>query len=285
MSNFIITAKGSYDVNDGHGARHRGTPKTQTEAATELIINRLYLIDRLQQNRVSKHDTIVTLPERKFLYENIFDRVIDYQSQFVGRTSSENDLVARFNHVVDSQNRICKPFYKHYERDKDLISCIKYNDEILNKQLNDFIIVVVRLKNSDTRRNLDLEYWREFLTSIKDRYDKIFIFGKGCDELVRDNIEYIDTLQDYCSYLHHEKCKHVISTISGPCHYVQQFGNVCGDTTLHMIDNNHLIPFGGHDDPSYFHPCINFTKVHINIIDGAPEASKLQEHIWKNPQK
>lgn len=279
MDNYIITAIGDYDVNQGDGSTNRGTPDTQTEAATELIINRLYLIDLLQQGIVSKSDTIMTLPERKFLYENIFDDVIDYDDKL--RKHSKRDLVKE----TTGKNKInipYMPFYKHYERDKDLIYNINYNDAILNKKLNDFIICVIRLKNSDTRRNLDLDYWKEFLSSIQNRYDKIFIFGKGCDKLAKDNIEYIDTLQDYCSYIHHEKCKHIISTISGPCHYVQQFGNVSGDTTMHMIDNHNMIPAtGSHKDPSYFHPCINFTKVNIKIIHGSPEASKLQEHIWK----
>jgi hypothetical protein len=278
MSNYIITAVGDYDVNQGDGSINKGTPATQTEAATELIINRLYLIDLLQQKIISSSDTIVTLPERKFLYENIFDNVIDYDDKL--RKQSNRDLVKETTGPGFTLPYM--PFYKHYERDKDLIYDINYNDKILNKKLNDFIICVIRLKNSDTRRNLDLDYWKEFLSSIQNRYDKIFIFGKGCDKLVKDNIEYIDTLQDYCSYIHHKKCKHVISTISGPCHYVQQFGNVSGDITMHMIDNHNMMPDSGpHKDPSYFHPCINFTKVNINIIHGAPGASKLQERIWK----
>ena len=175
MSKYIITAVGDHNVNKGNGSRTTGTPATQTEAATELIINRLYLIDLLQQKVISKSDTIVTLPERKFLYENIFDNVIDYYDKL--RNQAKRDIVKETT-SGDGLNHIpYKPFYKHYERDKDLIYDINYNDKILNKKLNDFIICVIRLKNSDTRRNLDLDYWKEFLSSIQNRYDKIFIFG------------------------------------------------------------------------------------------------------------
>ena len=75
--NRIICAKGTADVNAGNNTWSRGTPMTQTEAATELIINRLQVIDLLQRGKISSDSTIVTLPERKFLYENIFN-IINY---------------------------------------------------------------------------------------------------------------------------------------------------------------------------------------------------------------
>jgi hypothetical protein len=40
MYKYIICAKGSIDVNAGNGLFTGGNPTTQTEAATELIINR-----------------------------------------------------------------------------------------------------------------------------------------------------------------------------------------------------------------------------------------------------
>ena len=78
--------------------------------------------------------------------------------------------------------------------------------------------------------------------------------------------------------MHHPNCKNVVSTISGPCHYVQHFGNVNKDTILTMIDNRNLIKNYG-DDPSYFHPCINFTNVKINFINEIIETEKLIEKI------
>ena len=81
MSRYVICAKGSYDVNSGNGSYCKGTPTLQTEAATELIINRLAVIDWLQQGKLSKDDCIVTLPERKFLYQNLFDNVEEWNKQ------------------------------------------------------------------------------------------------------------------------------------------------------------------------------------------------------------
>jgi|TARA_R110000782_G_scaffold37676_2_gene88988 hypothetical protein len=263
----IICAKGSNDVNDGHGIEAAGTPETQTEAATELIINRLAVIDMLQTKKISKHDTIITLPERKFLYENLFDNVEVWDGQ-IGI-----DIVAgKFYNKLPY-----KPFYNNYERDKELIFNISYNNNILNSDIGNFLICIPRLKNSDTRRNLPQDEWKNFINHVKTNFDKVLVFGKGNELLDNGNdILYVDTLQDYCSYLHHKNCKHVVSTISGPCHYVQQFGNVDGKCVMTMIDNHGLIKTY-HKDPSYFHSCINFTDVTINYIN---DIKHLKEQKW-----
>jgi hypothetical protein len=272
MSRYVICAKGSYDVNSGNGSYCKGTPTLQTEAATELIINRLAVIDWLQQGKLSKDDCIVTLPERKFLYQNLFDNVEEWNKQ------TGIDIVNGYAPGGKYYNQLpYKPFYGNYERDKELIFNISYNDDILNSDIGKFLICIPRLKNSDKRRNLPQHEWKDFINHVKKNFDKVIVFGKGNESLDNgDDVLYVDTLQDYCSYLHHKNCKHVVSTISGPCHYVQQFGNVDGNCTLTMIDNHGLIKKYGHD-PSYFHACINFTNVKINYLD---DINKLKEQKW-----
>ena len=68
---YVISAKGADDVNSGNGSMDAGTPISQTEAATELIINRLCLISYYNEGLIDENTTIVTLKERVFLYENI----------------------------------------------------------------------------------------------------------------------------------------------------------------------------------------------------------------------
>ena len=267
MDKYIICAKGTYDVNAGNASYSTGTPISQTEAATELIINRLAVIDMLQQGKISKSDCIVTLPERKFLYQNLFDNIEVWNGQ-TGIDIVNGKYWDRLPY---------KPFYVNYERDKELIFNISYNDDILNSDIGNFLICIPRLKNSDTRRNLPQEEWKDFINYVKKNFDKVIVFGKGNVNLANgDDILYVDTLQDYCSYLHHKNCKHVVSTISGPCHYVQQFGNVDGNCILTMIDNHGLIKAYG-NDPSYFHPCINFTNVQINYVN---DIKSLKEQKW-----
>lgn len=273
---YLITAKGIDDVNNGNNTFDAGTPTIQTEAATELIINRLAVIDYLNRGIIDEDTVIVTLKERAFLYENIFKSVVVYDSNKIYDDCL--DLV-----TYNKLDELCetlpyKPFYQNYERDKSNILNINYNDTIINSILPEFIVCIPRLKNSDVRRNLNQSYWIDFINKVKERYDLIIVFGKGNENITGKNVKYVDTLKDYCSYLHHPNCKNIVSTISGPCHYVQHFGNVSKDTILTMIDNHNLIKRYG-DDPSYFHPCINFTNVKINFINEIIETEKLIEKI------
>jgi hypothetical protein len=167
-----------------------------------------------------------------------------------------------------------KPFYNNFERDKEEIFNISYSEEILKKDLSDFIVCIPRLKNSDTRRNLDQQYWNDFLKLSKSRYKKIFVFGKGNENLADEQIVYVDTFKDYCSYIHHPNCVNIVSTISGPCHYAHFFGNSDSRGKLTMIDNLDLIGKHG-DDPSYFHPCLNFTKIPVNFIKSLVSPDEL----------
>ena len=269
---YIITAKGGVDVNSGTGSFVEGTPISQTESATELIINRLAAICYLKEGIIDSNTIVVTLSDRKFLYENIFKNIEVYDPN--KKYEDVIDLVTE-----EKLSELCKtlpykPFYKNFERDKKELLNIKYNEDILNQVLPNFLVCIPRLKNSDTRRNLDQNYWRDFIKCAKFTYEKIFVFGKGNENLADEHIIYIDTFQDYCSYIHHPNCIDIVSTISGPCHYAQSFGNSTCNSKMTMIDNIKLINKHG-DDPSYFHPCMNFTQIPIKYINEIPEVEDL----------
>tara|TARA_B100000902_G_scaffold57710_1_gene64641 strand:- start:1784 stop:2632 length:849 start_codon:yes stop_codon:yes gene_type:complete len=275
-----ILAKGTYDYNAGNGSIGSGTPDSQTEAATEIIINRLAFIDKLATGELDRSTIVSTLPERKFLYENLVDEVIDWEAGVIDDGEGVYDFVSEL-FAYNCENLPYLPFYKHWERDKKSITNVNYNSEILETELTDFLVCIPRLKNSDTRRNVGQEYWQEFADVAKERFDQIFIFGKDNENLDNGkNIKYIDTLQDYTSYIHHESCKHIVSTVSGPCHYAQQFGNVNNQTKLTMIDTNNLIKTIGAGNPSYFDPCINFTGIEKMVLDYQPRPADLMEIIW-----
>jgi hypothetical protein len=173
-----------------------------------------------------------------------------------------------------------KPFYKNYERDKEEILNINYNDEILKSDLPDFLMCIPRLKNADTRRNLDINYWNDFLKLSKSKYEKVFVFGRGVSHLKDDQIIYVDKFKDYCSYIHHPNCVDIVSTISGPCHFAHFFGNSGFKTKMTMIDNHNLIEKHG-SDPSYFDPCLNFTKIPIQFINNLVSPEELLSLLKK----
>lgn len=269
---YIITAKGLDDVNSGNGNYAGGTPIKQTESATELIINRLAVICYLKEGKIDLDTTIVTLSDRVFLYENLFKNIEIYDPN----KDYEDciDLVTESMLMQLCKSIPYKPFYQNFERDKEEIFNIGYNDAILKQDLPDFMICIPRLKNSDTRRNLDQQYWKDFLQSAKSKYKKIFVFGKGNENLDDEQIIYVDSFRDYCSYLRHPNCIDIVSTISGPCHYAQFFSNTKSRTKLTMIDNLDLIGKHG-GDPSYFHPCLNFSKIEIKFIKSLVSPDEL----------
>lgn len=276
---YVITAKGTDDVNSGNGTFDAGTPTFQTESATELIISRLGLINFLKEGKIDSNTTIVTLKDRYFLYENIFSNIETYdpQKNYDNCLDLLNDNMFSFL----CNNLPYKPFYQYFDRDKKEILNIKYNDNILKENLPDFLICIPRFKNSDTRRNLDKNYWIEFLNLSASEYEKIFVFGRGSEDMANGKITYIDTFQDFCSYLHHPNCIDIVSTISGPCHFAHFFGNTANKTKMAIIDNNNLIEKYG-DSPSYFHPCLNFSKIPIKFINHLISPKELLHLIKKN---
>lgn len=287
---YIIVAKGTHNHNSGNGSRNVGTPTSQTEAGTELIINRFAVINLLKQGVINEDTIVVTLPEREFLYTHIFKNVEIYDPNKIYEDCidlvNDNNWEYHPDAYKWAYNGIStilpyKPFYQNFERDKNEILNIHYNQDILNKDLPPFLIVVARFKNSDTRRNLDKQYWADFLEESVKKYDKVFVFGKASDDLGGDKIEYIDTLWDYCSYLHHPNCKSVVSTLCGVCNHVQFFGNTNNDTVVTMMDTDGLIAKHG-NDISYFNPAINFTNVKYKFINSVPEPLYLLESLFTN---
>lgn len=261
---YIIVAKGEIDVNTGNGSINAGTPITQTESASELIITRLAAIDYLKKGTINRDTIIVTLPERTFLYENIFNKNEIFNPNKHYEDCLDLVTMPQFDHLCNTLPY--KPFYQNFERDKEEILNVKYNETILNTNLPDFLVCIPRFKNSDTRRNLDKNYWVNFLNIAKDKYEKVFVFGRGAEDMQNEKITYIHTFQDYCSLIHHPNCKDIVSTISGPCHFAHFFSNTANKTKLTMIDNNNLISIHG-NDPSYFHPCLNFSNIPVKFIN------------------
>lgn len=261
---YIIVSKGTSDFNRGNGSFEAGTPTIQTESASELIISRLAAINYLKEGIINKKTIVVTLSERDFLYSNIFENTQTYDP-----SKTYDDCL---DLITDQKfDELCKtipykPFYQNFERDKYEILNIKYNENILNSELPEFLMCIPRMKNSDLRRNLDKNYWIEFINAAKLKYKKIFIFGKGNEDMETNGVSYVNTLQDYCSLIHHPNCIDIVSTISGHCHFAHFFSNTANKTKLTMIDNNNLIEKHG-NDPSYFHPCLNFSNIPVHFIN------------------
>ena len=99
MGNYIICAK---EIHSGTSIDDIENPLEVTEIATELVITRLYCLMMLNDGTISKTDTIVTTSERKCLYENIFDNVIEMGLDF---DQMINEFDYKWIHISYNSNK------------------------------------------------------------------------------------------------------------------------------------------------------------------------------------
>lgn len=264
-------------------------PLHVTEIATELVITRLFLIDLLQQEKISTEDTIITTKERTCLYTKIFKNVT-YRpvSGASYEPSIEDEIVDLLDPVLFDQmaggevwDRIIPylPFYRNWERDKELIESVEWSNldkysMVTNKP---FVAVVIRKRAAWTDKNMTDQFWLDFLSKLKGNGIPVCVFGKEtemfCDS---KSIHYIENFQDWCTIVRHSNCKRVVSTMTGGVYPCLIFGNP--DIKMTLIDNTNLKANHGYD-PSFYNDCINFSRIQIDFIDHIPTTNELYEIV------
>jgi len=283
MKRYIICAKEMYP---GTSISDSKNPLHVTEIATELVITRLYCLMLLNDGKISKTDTIVTASERKCLYENIFDNVIDWNTYVnLDTERSVFDLLSNdvFNSLsagkVESRLIPYLPFYKNWNRDKNNIQNIHFSSLKEYDVSNKFICLLIRTRSAWSEKNLSKEYWKELIKMLEDQDIKVFIFGKETEEYATEKTEHVKNFRDWCSIVNHSNCKQIISTITGGVYPAF----ICGTDKINLIiiDNLDLVKKYGYD-PSWYNDCINFTNVNKNIISYLPSTNELMEIIKNN---
>lgn len=275
---YIITAKCVRDGND-----HVTDPLRRTEICTEMIITRLKLIELLNTGLVSRGDCIVTRVDRSCLYENLFDKVIDWQ-EFVKKANSidANDVVDLVADIYNLDMMMpFHPFYERFHQDYNEIFNIKLSE--FNKGISTpYICLLVRKTPNHKEKNLTDEFWLDFIyefLALTFYKIKIFVFGQNADQIQpHKNVIFIDKFQDWCTILSYDACKCIVSTTSGGVYPVFFTGHE--KSKLFIIDNNRLIEKHG-DSPSFYNPCINFRGVKIEKVQQVPPSGELAKTIVK----
>lgn len=279
---YIITAK---DVYDGSSTNDIMNPLKMTEIATELVITRLYLIMLLQKGVITKSDCVVTIGERKCLYSNIFDNVINFKdfNYDEGETIDlldNNIFNAMSTGSIESRVIPYKPFYQNWERDKEIIRNVDWGDMLDYDLSEPFICLVIRKRGAWLEKNMSDEFWDSLINKLKDNNIKTFIFGKESDKWCDNkNINYIKNYQDWCTIVKNENCKHIMSTMTGGVYPALIFGH--NNINMTIIDNTNLMSKHG-GDPSFYDECINFSKVKIEFINYIPETNEIYGRITNN---
>lgn len=281
MGKYIICAKEMYS---GTSTNDAASALQVTEIATELVITRLYCLMMLNDGTISKTDTIVTASERKCLYENIFDNVIDWNTYTTLNTSGNKiiDLLSRdiFNSLSSGQvkDRLIPylPFYQNWDRDKNNIQDIHFSSLKEYDVSDKFICLLIRTRSAWPEKNLSKEYWKKLIKVLEDQNIKVFVFGKETEEYATEKTEYVKNFRDWCSIVNNSNCKQIISTITGGVYPAF----ICGTDKINLviIDNLDLVKKYGYD-PSWYNDCINFTNVNKNIINYLPSTNELVDII------
>lgn len=276
---YIITAKNIREK------VHITNPVLRTEICTELIMPRLKLMELLNTGKITRHDTIVTRIDRKCLYENIFDNVIDWEDYLKTKGEIDNKNIIDLASQILSLDKTLpyKPFYRRFEEDKNEILNINLSDLSNFDIENPYICLLVRKTPNHAEKNLDDNYWSNFINKFteetKGKYN-VFIFGQGVSNLSESkNVFYIDKFQDWCSIMNKENCKHLISTISGGVYPIFFTGHK--DCKMTIIDNTKTVKLHS-ESPSFYHECINFTGIKKEILEYAPNAEELTKKITRD---
>lgn len=283
---YIIVAKKLFE---GNSVSDIANPLSVTEIATELIITRLRLIDLLQNNEISVDDCVVTIGERKCLYENIFNKTLSFEEFAVFDILPEDvviDLLEQdtFNKMSsgDVNSRIIpyKPFYKNWERDRDILMNVKWSNLYEYDLSKPFVALVIRKRAAWSEKNMTDNFWTDLINKLKENNKKVFVFGKETEKWADGiNVEYVKNYQDWCTLTRNENCKIVVSTMTGGVYPCLVFGN--NSAKLTIIDNTHLMSQHA-GDPSFYDSCINFSKIPIEFINEIPNIEELYENIAKN---
>lgn len=281
---YIVTAK---DVFKGDSKNDACAPTLVTEIATELIITRLKLIDMLQKGEATQNDIIVTIPERRCLYTKIFKSVWSRETatQFMDTTNTidlldESVFMRLAGGSVESREIPYLPFYRNWERDKDLITNVEWSSAPQYNTDKPFVVAVIRKRGAWPEKNMTDEFWKGYIENFKKSGIQLFVFGKETEMFADSpNIQHIKNFQDWCTLARHPNCKHVVSTMTGGVYPCLIFG--APNMKMTIIDNTNLMKHYSYD-PSFYHPCINFSKVDIQFIDRIPNTAELYDITTKN---
>lgn len=158
----------------------------------------------LNKGILNKYDTIVTHSGREFLYENQFHRVINYLD-FKNYINLDNveviDLVdncIRY-HLMEHSGNSDWIRVNHMDDDMDnnILSDINYNTNLTIPTVP-YCCLLYRKRDHANYRNISDEYFEnEILQKMKNKYQYIYVMGKGGEKYHNGKQVFYCNLQDW----------------------------------------------------------------------------------------
>lgn len=221
---FIIVG---YDRNSNFPGKENGW---YFELGWELIKTRLALISLIKEEKMDKDSVyVVTQPDRKFFYSKFCKNVISHEeyNKLIDDTSLVYDLVQDMINWVNSghvwkcsntpvsnlwQSKTNLVSYKYTKEEAPLIN----EFDLLKTKIEDpFVCMVIRKRKWVQNRGMTDEQIKKCFEIFKEKQLKVFIMGNDAEEYANnDDIVHI-SLQNMASLINDDKCKSLITPLSG----------------------------------------------------------------------
>ena len=213
------------------------------ELGWEVVGSRMDIIKLISTNMVDPtNTTLVTVEDRKFMYNAFFNNVISYE-EFV-KIKTLNDSVEdwtqirnfSFLNAYHDYVDLTTKEYKYRNRDFNLI----FNGfNLTNSKFPDvdepFIVLALRYRDHNGIKNANEFFFKKMVQEIKEKITKnIYIVGYGSENFCSENdCIYVDKLVDYVNLIKHDKCISLISQSTGTlC-----LALLCSVTHIHLLDH------------------------------------------------
>lgn len=255
---YIITGK---HTKDGSFTNDSGNLDEYTELGWELMVARLHAIKLLEDGVVTKNDTIITHPDRKCLYTEIFQSV---KSDLPNTICDTVDIVSHMGDLIQQPHPLC--------HNKELITSICYDHALLQHQKRPFICIAARQRAWNRNNNVSLQYWAELIEFVNTKGYDTYVFGKGAEPLANGYNSYHVNLSGWCTALHHPLCQFAIGPMTGAMIVTQ----LCYSGKVLIIDQNNMCSgLSYKDHPLFYGDCVNFSGAKIDIIQYIPNMGQV----------
>lgn len=233
------------------------------ELGWEVVGSRMDIIKLINEFQINSDDTtLVTVEDRKFMYEKFFPNVMSYD-EFL-EVKSPNDTIIdwtqsrkfSFLNAYHDYVNIQTKEYKYRDRDFDKIfNGFNLKNATLPVGEEKFIVLGLRYRDHNSYKNADENFFKKLVEEIKEKVTKkIYVVGYGSEIFSeQNNCLYVDKLVDFVNLIKHKNCISVIS---------QSTGTVClsflsSVAPIHLLDHTSCSDVNG-DNAVLGGKCIHF---------------------------
>lgn len=233
------------------------------ELGWEVVGSRMDIIKLINGNHINSEDTtLVTVEDRKFMYEKFFPNVISYEEFLNVKTpydividwtkNRQFSFLNAYNDYVDIQTKEYK--YKH--RDFETIFN-GFNLDSANLPNDDtpFIVIGLRYRDHNNHKNANEVFFKKMVDELKSKVSKkIYIVGYGSEDFCQKNdCIYVNRLVDFVNLIKHKNCISLISQSTGTvC-----LSFLCSVAPIHLLDHTRCSEVNG-DNAVLGGKCIHF---------------------------